>query len=333
MGERLAAWYSSDFYSGQRKGSRSSAEQIVPLVLNLIPVTSVVDVGCGLGTWLATFAANGVQTVRGIDGDHVDRSQLQIGPDRFVPHDLAKPIILDERFDLVLCLEVAEHLDPADARILINSLVQLGPRVLFSAAIPHQGGAHHVNEQWPDYWTRLFAGHRYQPIDCLRARIWENDKVDWWYAQNLLLFVDREVLAGEGDLLNSFREGPPLSLVHPRHYLEVVLASRLPREIAAIVPEGSAFILVDDNRFGPNAVPGRLALPFLEKDGTPWGKPEDDATAIRELERMRAASPSIIVFASCSFWWLNYYTAFCRYLRSKFACVQENDCIIAFDLR
>ncbi|HVN89451.1 MAG TPA: class I SAM-dependent methyltransferase [Candidatus Binataceae bacterium] len=324
--------YSAEFYSGQQKGSRRSAEQVVPLVLDLIPAPSVADVGCGVGTWLATFAANGVKQIRGIDGDYVDRSQLQIPADRFLPYDLAKPIKLDERFDLVLCLEVAEHLDQADAPTLINSLVHLGPRVLFSAAIPYQGGTRHVNEQWPVYWAKLFARHGYKPIDYLRRLIWQSDQVEWWYAQNLLLFIDQDVLRSDKRLLKEYREEPPLSLVHPKHYQQVVLTSRLPREVASIVSERTSFILVDDNRFGPDPVPARRALPFLERDGRPWGKPLDDATAIRELERMRTAGADAVVFAWPSFWWLNYYSEFQRYLRSRFPCVRENDCIIAFDL-
>jgi SAM-dependent methyltransferase len=326
--------YTEGFYKSQQGGSRRSAERIVPLVLELVKVRSVVDVGCGVGTWLAAFAARGVTDIRGIDGDYVSSSQLQIGEDRFVAHDLTEPIRLGERFDLVLCLEVAEHLDQAYAPGLIDSLVKLGPRVLFSAAIPHQGGTHHVNEQWPEYWARLFAAHGYAALDCFRNRIWRDDEVDWWYAQNLLLFVDRIALEADEGLLREARNTvtPPLSLVHPKRYLQAILALRLTREVAEIVPEGESFILVDDDFFVPPLVAGRRGLPFLEKDGMSWGKPADDASAIEELERMRRAGATLVVFAWPSFWWLHHYADFHRYLRAKFRCARENDCMVAFEL-
>jgi SAM-dependent methyltransferase len=331
----VANRYTEEFYKGQQGGSRRSAERIVPLVLELVKAASVVDVGCGVGTWLAAFAAHGVTNIRGIDGEYVDRGRLQIGEDRFVAHDLTKPIRLDERFDLVLCLEVAEHLERVYAPGLIKSLVNLGPRVLFSAAIPYQGGTNHLNEQWPEYWSELFAVHGYRALDCLRHRIWRDDEVDWWYAQNLLLFVDRTALEADERLRReaSNTVAPPLSLVHPKRYTEAVLALRLTREIAEVAPEGESFILVDDDLFGPRVVGGRRGLPFLEKDGLAWGKPADDAAAIAELERMRSTGAALMIFAWPSFWWLDYYAELHRYLRSKFRCVRKNDCLIAFDLR
>jgi SAM-dependent methyltransferase len=328
-------FYTEEFYRNQQRGSRRSAERVIPLILELVEAKSVVDVGCGVGTWLAVFAAHGVTEILGIDGDYVDRGQLQIGEDRFVSHDLTMPIRLGRRFDLVVCLEVAEHLDQVHAPVLIDSLVNLGTYVMFSAAIPHQGGTHHVNEQWPEYWSQLFAAYGYTAIDCLRNRIWRDEDVEWWYAQNLLLFVNDNTLENDERLQRELRNTgtPPLSLVHPKRYMEAVLAFRLTQEIAEIVPEGESFILVDDDLFGPRIVGGRLGLPFLEKDGEPWGKPLDDASAIAEVERMRDAGSGLMIIAWPSFWWLDYYADFYRYLRSKFRCVRENECLIAFDLR
>ena len=99
---------------------------------------------------------------------------------------LRMPIHLERRFDLVLCLEVAEHLPADSAPTLIDSLVSLGPVIVFSAAIPYQGGTHHVNEQRPEYWARHFATKEYVPVDFLRRQIWQLHDVEWFYAQNIL---------------------------------------------------------------------------------------------------------------------------------------------------
>ena len=109
--------------------------------------------------------------------------------------DSAQPLRLDRRFDLVVTLEVAEHLPKTDASTFVQSLTELGPVVLFSAAIPFQGGENHLNEQWPDYWAHLFHNRGYRAVDCLRKKTWHNDKVEPWYAQNILLFVHPDEIA------------------------------------------------------------------------------------------------------------------------------------------
>lgn len=140
--------YSKRFFEQVHAQVRDSAREIVPLVVDLLNPARVVDVGCGTGTWLATFAEHGA-AILGLDGEYVDRSLLDIPEDRFVAVDLAQPFQLDGRYDLALCLEVAEHLPADRAASLVDLLTGLAPTVLFSAAIPLQGGVNHVNEQWP----------------------------------------------------------------------------------------------------------------------------------------------------------------------------------------
>jgi SAM-dependent methyltransferase len=188
--------FTSEFFAQQGGASIESARNVVPVVMELIQPRSVVDVGCGTGTWLAVFAEHEVADYIGIDGDYVDRSQLLIPPERFVGRDLTKSVELDRRFDLAVSLEVAEHLPEVSARVLVGSLVRLAPVVLFSAAVPGQGGTHHVNEQWPSYWASLFAEHKFVPLDLVRPRIWRNEEVAWWYAQNTLIFANPAAVNG-----------------------------------------------------------------------------------------------------------------------------------------
>lgn len=98
-------------------------------------------------------------------------------------HDLTTSLKSDRLFDLVMSLEVAEHLDAKYAETFVDSLTNFGPVILFSAAVPFQGGEHHVNEQWPSYWEELFAKKGYVAVDAIRKHIWQNPEVEWWYAQ------------------------------------------------------------------------------------------------------------------------------------------------------
>ncbi len=216
--------YDKNFFRALQEGSLRSARQIVPLLIDLVHPASVLDVGCGNGTWLSIFVEHGVTELLGVDGDYVKREMLLIPREWFVAHDLSVPLNLGRSFDLALSLEVAEHLAAEAASTLVDSLARHAPVVLFSAAIPFQGGEHHVNEQWPEYWAKRFEDRGYLPVDCLRSRVWMNDEVDWWYAQNILVFAQPDYINARPALRRAFDRTDPkaLSIVHPRNYLSKV---------------------------------------------------------------------------------------------------------------
>lgn len=182
----------------------------MPIVLEHVKSSSVLDVGCGTGTWLKAFEEQGIVDYQGVDGAHLDRSLLKIPADRFLVYDLNHPFSLNRSFDLVLSLEVAEHLEERYADGHVETLVNHGKAILFSAAVPGQGGQHHVNEQWPEYWQEKFGKHGFYFHDVIRPRIWNNRGVDWWYRQNIFLVT---------------REASPeriMSAVHPELYRKVL---------------------------------------------------------------------------------------------------------------
>ena len=213
--------YDVDFYASKRRQVTTTAESVVPLLLDWLEPASVVDVGCGTGEWLATFQQLGVGDVVGVDGDWVPRTDLHIPPDRFISHDLRQPLHLERTFDLAITLETAEHLPAESATIFVDSLVRLAPAVVFSAAIPFQLGTDHLNPQWPSYWASLFAAHEYEAIDSIRPLIWERPDIPYWYAPTMILFVRRDLLEASPLLreLHASRGGSPLPLVHPSYYL------------------------------------------------------------------------------------------------------------------
>ena len=223
--------YTRDFYQLIGEGTRTSAIEVIPLLLDLLqPILpkSVVDVGCGTGSWLAAFHKLGIADCLGIDGDYIDRTILQIPLNQFQSADLKQPLQINRKFDLAISLEVAEHLPATCAENFVNSLTQLAPVILFSAAIPFQGGVEHVNEQWPQYWVYYFQKNGYAVIDCLRKKIWNNDKVEPWYAQNILIFVKQEYLPGYPRLVNEYQNTDPnqLAIVHPNTYFYSLQAAR-----------------------------------------------------------------------------------------------------------
>lgn len=214
--------YGASFYQQLRDAAAGSASVVVPLLMQWFAPASVIDVGCAAGTWLAAFGAADVGRLLGLDGPGVGTGDLEVAPDEFRCTDLATPFRLAETFDLALCLEVAEHLPEDRAAGLVADLVALAPAVVFSAAVPHQGGTHHVNEQWPDYWSQLFGAHGYAAVDCLRPLLWADERVSWWYRQNTVVYLAGNAASARRALQDVPRwpGEHPARLVQPQRYLE-----------------------------------------------------------------------------------------------------------------
>lgn len=208
--------YDDAFYDETAAWSASSAAVVVPMLVELVRPSSVIDVGCGRGQWLAAFQRAGVDDVLGLDGPYVPRSELAIDPESFRAVDLERPPALGRVFDLAVSVEVAEHLEPGTAGSFVGYLCSLAPVVCFSAAIPGQGGVRHVNEQWPAYWARLFADRGFEALDVLRPVVWEHPEVAFFYAQNLMLYVQAGRIAELAERAEAWpRPAAPLALVHP----------------------------------------------------------------------------------------------------------------------
>lgn len=212
--------YSKEFFEVQITG-KSSAKEIIPILLKFVTPQSVVDVGCGIGIWLAIFREHGIQDFLGIDGDYVDPSLLEIPVENYYPYDLKMIIPPMKKFDLVISIEVAEHIPIEFADNFIETLTKLGDVIVFSAAVPFQGGTSHVNEQWPAYWIKKFAEKGYDPIDCIREKIWCNNKIASVYAQNMFFFVKRQVIDNYPNLQKEAKELSHIQMytIHPNVYL------------------------------------------------------------------------------------------------------------------
>jgi SAM-dependent methyltransferase len=268
----MATAYDRAFFSYIADDSLRSARVIVPLVMDLLAPKSVLDVGCGPGAWLREFAENGVGVIQGIDGDYLERAQLLIDPTFFVASDLTEPITLDREYDLALCIEVAEHLPPSSASMLIEELTAAAQAVMFSAAIPGQEGVNHVNEQWLDYWRVRFSTRGFTMIDVFRPRIRDDSRIASYIRQNLVLFVADSVLASRPKLrLLAEKTGDFESeWVHADLYKKWL--SRETRELGVkelLRKLPSAIVRSVVRRLRPGASPGTLPLSQSSDKATP----------------------------------------------------------------
>ncbi|MBV8713441.1 MAG: glycosyltransferase family 2 protein [Chloroflexi bacterium] len=146
---------------------------------------SVLDVGCGIGAYLRLLNKLGAEDVFGVDALAPEMTAL--GPGQYAFHDLTNPLDLGRTFDLVVCTEVAEHLDPASARKLIGTVAKHARElIVFSAAEPGQPGNGHINCQPLPHWLDLWRQHGWRPeaIDSLALRTLASLS---WFRRNLMV--------------------------------------------------------------------------------------------------------------------------------------------------
>jgi hypothetical protein len=178
--------YPPEWFAARAARASNDARLMVPdvsLALGKCP-DRVIDFGCGDGAMLGWWKVMGARSTIGVDAHGPDDWAKATGG-LHVRQDLTQPIDLGIQADLVVCLEVAEHLPPEAAATLVDTLCRHGKRILFSAAPPGQGGTGHLNEQPPAYWAEMFARHGYRYQDIVRHRL--SPEVSPWYRHNTVL--------------------------------------------------------------------------------------------------------------------------------------------------
>jgi len=197
--------YKSTYYNTK------SAEQVVPIILNKFSVNSVLDVGCGIATWLKVFKRHDIEVI-GVDKEVADKTPLfeNIDKAEFIDLDISQPFNLKRKFDLLISLEVGEHIKAENAETYIKNLIDHSETIVFSAALPEQGGYLHINEQWLSYWIKIFEKYSFYCQDCIRPLIWNNVNVEWWYRQNIVVFSKKRANIIYSDI------------IHPQNYFAKV---------------------------------------------------------------------------------------------------------------
>ena len=202
-----------------KESTRYAATAVRAILEQWFDFQSILDLGCGTGNWLHCLSTGSNRTIQGLEMEIFDDATLSIPSSLILHLDLGRHVNLHRRFDLALCLEVAEHLDPACASTIVENCVRHSDIVLFSAALPGQQGLRHLNERPAEYWEDLFARHDYAVLDRIRPLIWNDPQIPIWYRQNLLLYARRssEVFPGIDARSRATARPMPLSLVHPEY--------------------------------------------------------------------------------------------------------------------
>jgi len=185
--------YDEKFFQNTIKLETESASQFVDIILKYYTPASVIDIGCGAGMYLQKFQQRGLSELLGIDGSPAAATEFLLDQDKLVIFDLTKKYKLEKKYDLALCLEVAEHLPETGADTLIETIISASDNVIFTAAVCGQGprSIGHINEQPHQYWIEKFQarGFRYleSKTEAMRAEM-KDQNVVWWLVNNLMIF-------------------------------------------------------------------------------------------------------------------------------------------------
>lgn len=184
----------------------TSAKEVFDVLETWIDFKSVVDVGCGSMGWCTDR-----HEYTGLDFNLAD-CRIPRSCKGFANVDIRKPLPALGKYDLALCLEVAEHVDELYVDTVVSNLATLSDQILFSAAIPGQDGENHINCQWQSYWAKKFEYYGFYPFfQDIRTPLWNNPNVAPWYRQNMVLYTNSQPT----------REYE-LDKIHPEMYLNLL---------------------------------------------------------------------------------------------------------------
>jgi hypothetical protein len=189
-------------YKGSFFSRRYKLSWRVPFVCDAIckvldPIW-LIDIGCGIGDYVKGFIERGVRA-EGVEGSE-NCTPFLVVPERLVRIvDMRKELIFlaDSMYDMVLCLEMLEHIEEEYADIVVSNLSSMTNKILTSAAPPGQGGHYHVNCRPKEYWVEMFSRYKFTHnrsiVDAIRKE-WEpiNHKKEMSAYYKNLMYFERE---------------------------------------------------------------------------------------------------------------------------------------------
>jgi len=213
----LAYKHSSSFYTKdleeQLQYHQASAVKYLKEITRVVPIKSIIDFGTGPGAWLRAAHDCGIGQIIGIEKHYQPKIDFEA---EIISQDVCEKV--NRKVDLIICIEVAEHIHPEKSQVLINNLTECGDLILFGAASERQSGDGHINCRKQSFWSQQFFKKGYRLVDFYRSRFWNDPAVTKNYVQNTFLFV-RE----NSRYSKLFKDTPLLDIDHPElinpHYL------------------------------------------------------------------------------------------------------------------
>lgn len=167
-----------------------SAKKILSVIVPLLPkVSSVLDLGCGLGAWSSVLEEQLNPKLELIDHPATPIEELLVEDKSvFKPLNLDISLPCEGQRDMILCIEVLEHFKEEVALRLHDFICNSTDLVLFSAAVPGQGGIGHINCRRHSYWHDKFSNRGFKYFDGFKSEIVHDQAIPFWLRQNLFIY-------------------------------------------------------------------------------------------------------------------------------------------------
>lgn len=225
------ARYPSAWHASFADVTSNSARLILSFLQNFVRLDSMLELGCGEAHWSANALSLGTQTVCAVDGPWNNKERLNVASSQYIEAEINRNFNVPGKFDMAICLEVAEHVDMNFATKTVSILSEASDVVLFGAAIPYQGGFGHINEQWPSWWNEKFLLAGFRPYDVIRPKFWNHPDIHYWYKQNTILYIREGAKNIDLEKLSSLKDWGNgeyvMDIVHPEKFLSVASYSEV----------------------------------------------------------------------------------------------------------
>ncbi|EKD25752.1 MAG: hypothetical protein ACD_79C01527G0010 [uncultured bacterium] len=181
----------NDTFATQNFRNKTWTEDFCDFVLKTFKPESVIDFGCGTGDILAPFEKRNLN-VLGIDGSFSNKKYSHIRKENFQIFDIREKYPNKNKYDLCICMEVAEHIDEKYSETLIHNITNSAPILIFTAAGPGQEGNDHCNLQPKSWWMEKLRKYDFEYDDNLTndfiLHMSNMNDVQSWYIENLMIY-------------------------------------------------------------------------------------------------------------------------------------------------
>jgi len=205
-------------YNGTEPNSQTL---YLEFLLKLLDIKSICDLGCGPGYWVRAAKRLGIVDALGYDIPLAEGAHRIIEPNELIECDLSERYEFGRRFDLAVTTEVIEHIPQKKEKNFVDNCCRASDFVLFSGAVPYQGGVGHVNEQWLEHWSALFQRNGFHCHDLFREHFWHDSRIQYYYRQNTVLFASEEASSALRE--RGFNPSQnPKTMIHPEMIIQCV---------------------------------------------------------------------------------------------------------------
>jgi SAM-dependent methyltransferase len=187
--------YTESYYENITEDATRSRDAVFE-ILGIDKSVTVVDCGGGTGGW-----GVGLKNYTCIDY-RVPLDALLINPEQYIDQDLRKPFNMGEKFDVVISCEVIEHLEEEFTDTFIDNVCRLVKDdgvIIFSGAVPNQGGNNHLTERFQTHWAKKFRERGFYGTQhpCIKR----DERIALYYRQNIVIYKKGEIFSDVEDFV------------------------------------------------------------------------------------------------------------------------------------